>query len=187
MKFVLEKHWKNYSEKKNFEGPLGNCPSSSSSQIRYCLKCLHLFAVLENFILRHSMQLRRVPQFRTIYVKPERTDFELRKELESARAAHPDKEFVIYRGKLIKKNCDQGFRKLSPCSFKSELLPNIFLTNLRSIRNKFDDFTVNFLLWTLRLRFAPKLVYPLVIEAFSVNDYVTVFGLIGSVTPVMEE
>ena len=69
------------------------------------------------FILNHSMKLRRIPQFRNIFVKSDRTDFqrkidfELRKELDSMKATYPDKEFVIFKGKVIEKSLDQGFRR----------------------------------------------------------------------------
>ena len=38
-------------------------------------------------------------------------DFELRKELKDSKSAHPDKDFIIYRGKVVERSSIRGFRR----------------------------------------------------------------------------
>lgn len=71
----------------------------------------------KHFIISHSKNLRHKEQFKGVYVKPDLTqfqrklDFELRKELKNSRSVHPDKDFIIYRGKIVERSSIQGFRK----------------------------------------------------------------------------
>lgn len=71
----------------------------------------------KHFLLTHSKQLRHVSRFNSVYVKPDLThvqrkhDFELRKELQAKKTAHPDKDLIIYRGKIMERNSIPGFRK----------------------------------------------------------------------------
>jgi hypothetical protein len=68
-------------------------------------------------LVAHSKNLRHVPKFDNIYVKPDLThlqrkiDFELRRELQAKKKAEPSEDFVIRRGKVIPRNHSQGFRK----------------------------------------------------------------------------
>ena len=71
----------------------------------------------KRFIISHSKQLRQTEMFKNVYVKPDLTlyqrkiDFQLRKELHAKKSAHPETDFMIYRGKVTERNNPQGFRK----------------------------------------------------------------------------
>ena len=72
----------------------------------------------KRFLITHSRKLRHVDKFRNIYIKPDLTmlqrkiDFNLRKELRVFKSAHPEKDFVINRGKIIERNSKQDFQKI---------------------------------------------------------------------------
>ena len=70
----------------------------------------------KKFIISQSKELRRIEKFKDIYVKPDLTpfqqkiDFQLRKKLQESKSAHPQKDFIIHRGKVIERNFVRDFR-----------------------------------------------------------------------------
>ncbi len=70
----------------------------------------------KRFLIKSSRKLRFVEKFKNVYEKPDLTllqrkiDFELRRELQTTKAAHLEKDFVIHKGKVVEKNSSQGFR-----------------------------------------------------------------------------
>ena len=72
---------------------------------------------IKRFILSNANLLHKTEYFKHVFVKPDLTplqqklDFELRKELKARRSAHPDKDYVIYNGKVVERDSSRGFRK----------------------------------------------------------------------------
>ena len=67
-------------------------------------------------LMRHSKLLRHKPEFQNVFVKPDLTplqrkvDFELRKDLRSMKSAQPEKDFVVFKGKIMERKDVQNFR-----------------------------------------------------------------------------
>lgn len=69
------------------------------------------------YLLSNSRLLRQVESFKNIFIKPDLTplqqklDFKLRKELQESKSSNPEKDFIIYRGRVVERSQVQDFRK----------------------------------------------------------------------------
>ena len=67
-------------------------------------------------LLKLSKNLRHMQKFHKVFVKPDltplqrRTDFELRRHLRSMRSEQPEKDFIVFKGKVMEKKDVQNFR-----------------------------------------------------------------------------
>lgn len=67
-------------------------------------------------LISRSKLLRNIAKFKNTFIKSDLThlqrkiDYELRKELQAKKAANPDKDFIIHRGKITERSSVSGFR-----------------------------------------------------------------------------
>lgn len=67
-------------------------------------------------LMRHSRHLRDTVKFHDVFIKPDLTplqrkiDFELRRDLRTFRMAQPEKDFVVFKGKVMERKDIQNFR-----------------------------------------------------------------------------